>query len=191
MKKQNKVDRTLRNIVYTQERRWKTKKAKKAHLYIISAILFMLTVDALIYGLQSKTFTIENKRFVTSIEAESAKPKAERKDEVKDGNEVGGLEAMIAEKFPEDPKTAIAIAKAESGLKTDNVGDGHIMYLHEGKPMGMSCGTFQIRVLPGRPDCESLKDIKTNLDFARKLYEKSGWKPWSAYTNQSYLKFLN
>lgn len=85
---------------------------------------------------------------------------------------------------------AVAVAKSESGLRTDAVGDIPLEYWHEGKKIGHSCGIFQIRVLPGRPDCETLKDVDKNIEFARKLYDKSGFYPWSNWKNQRYLKYL-
>lgn len=85
---------------------------------------------------------------------------------------------------------AVAVAKSESGLRTDAVGDIPLEYWHEGKKIGHSCGIFQIRVLPGRPDCETLKDVDKNIEFARKLYDKSGFYPWSNWKNNAYLKHL-
>ena len=85
---------------------------------------------------------------------------------------------------------AVAVAKSESGLRTDAVGDIPLEYWHEGKKIGHSCGIFQIRVLPGRPNCETLKDADENIEFARKLYDKSGFYPWSNWKNQRYLKYL-
>lgn len=100
------------------------------------------------------------------------------------------VERLIVEAFPEDPRTALAVAKAESGLVADRVGDTHIEFTRDGVTMGHSCGLFQVRVLPGRPDCETLKDARTNIAFARKLWEKSGWSPWSAWKNGSFKKFM-
>jgi len=85
---------------------------------------------------------------------------------------------------------AVAVAKSESGLRTDAVGDIPLEYWHEGKKIGHSCGIFQIRVLPSRPDCETLKDVDKNIEFARKLYDKSGFYPWSNFKNNAYLRHL-
>jgi len=85
---------------------------------------------------------------------------------------------------------AVAIATSESGLNTNAKGDIQIQYWHEGKLIGHSCGIFQIRVLPSRPSCEELKDPDKNIEFARKLWEKSGWYPWSNFKNGVYKKFL-
>lgn len=66
---------------------------------------------------------------------------------------------------------ALAVMKAESGCNPNAVGDRHIP--------PVSCGLFQIRTLAGRPTCEQLKDPATNVAWAWKLYQASGWKPWS------------
>lgn len=33
-------------------------------------------------------------------------------------------------------------------------------------------------------------DPKQNMDKAFEIYSRSGWTPWGAYTNQSYLRYL-
>jgi hypothetical protein len=99
-------------------------------------------------------------------------------------------EQLIKEVFGDKADIAIAIAKAESGLNPEAVGDLHITFEKDGKLMGMSCGLFQVRILEGRPDCETLKDPETNVRYAKALYDKSGFQPWSAYTSGKYLENL-
>jgi len=98
------------------------------------------------------------------------------------------VEEKIRASFPEEPDVAIAIAKAESNMKSWKIGDKHLRW-KDGRN-GMSCGLFQIRIFPKRPNCEKLLDEDFNIEFARKLYEKSGWKPWSTYTSGIYKKFM-
>lgn len=85
---------------------------------------------------------------------------------------------------------AVAVAKGESKLRSDAVGDKHLEFWAGGKKMGHSCGIFQIRVLPGRPDCETLKDTNKNIEYARKLYDRAGFNPWTVFTKGTYLKYL-
>jgi len=98
------------------------------------------------------------------------------------------LEEKIRAAFPEDPDTAVAIAKAESRLNPDVVGDENLVW-DDGRN-GMSCGIFQIRVFPNRPACEKLLDEDFNIEYARELYERSGWLPWSTFKSGQYKNFL-
>lgn len=98
------------------------------------------------------------------------------------------LEEKIRAAFPEDPDTAVAIAKAESRLNPEVIGDKHLAW--EDGRNGMSCGIFQIRVFPNRPGCEKLLDEDFNIEYARELYERSGWLPWSTFKSGRYKNFL-
>lgn len=85
-----------------------------------------------------------------------------------------------------DCKLAIAIFKAESGLRCEAVGDGHLKV----GEYGASYGIAQIRYLKGRPKPEQLLDCEFNINYAYGMYKAQGWKPWSAYTNGAYKKHL-
>jgi len=106
----------------------------------------------------------------------------------RDSSSYETVENKIRAAFPEDPDTAVAIAKAESNLEDWRIGDKHLAW-DDGRN-GMSCGIFQIRVFPKRPDCEKLLDEDFNIDYARELYESSGWSPWSTFKSGRYKKFL-
>ncbi len=94
----------------------------------------------------------------------------------------------IEKAFPEDPKTAVAIAKCESGLKVD------IQSHHIGKDgkQERSFSLFQIH----EPSWDKVAtrlgygDYKTsprdNIDMARYIYVQSGkkWGAWSCYTKR-------
>lgn len=100
-------------------------------------------------------------------------------------------DALLIENFgTEQLNTAKAIMRAESGCRADAVGDSHITFYHNGQHMGMSCGLFQIRILPGRDSCETYKNPTQAINKAGSMYRASGWKPWSAFKNGSYRKFL-
>ncbi len=96
----------------------------------------------------------------------------------------------IREVFGADAEVAIAIARAESGLRTEAVGDMSLAFNDNGTIKGMSCGAFQIRVLGNRPTCEQLQDLDTNVRYAYGMFKAQGWSPWSVYHSGRYLAFL-
>ncbi|HBI50251.1 MAG TPA: hypothetical protein DDY21_00155 [Candidatus Moranbacteria bacterium] len=98
------------------------------------------------------------------------------------------LESLISREFGDDGELMIAIAKAESNLQPERVGDLHLTF--NNGTMGMSCGLFQIRVLDGRPDCDSLKNPEFNIKWAKKIKESQGLTAWTVYNNGRYLEFL-
>lgn len=100
------------------------------------------------------------------------------------------IEQMICKLWGEDCKTALAVARCESGLRPDAIGDHAIAYVDNGIEYGKSYGIFQIRHLQGRPEPTKLLDPVFNIEYAYNLYKRSGFQPWSAYTNNCYLAFL-
>jgi hypothetical protein len=91
------------------------------------------------------------------------------------------IEEIISRYFPEDPKMAIAIAKAESGLRVDAINENS-----NGTRDG---GLFQVNDVHGYSMEERL-DLENNVRIAREIYEKSGWFPWVAYKSGAYKKFM-
>lgn len=92
-------------------------------------------------------------------------------------------EQLIERYFGNDAKTALAIAKAESGLNPTALGDTNTKY--------PSAGVFQIRLLPERGITkEQMFDIEHNVEYAKMLYDKYGWSCWSVFNNGSFKKFL-
>lgn len=78
--------------------------------------------------------------------------------------------------------TAVAVARAESGGRTDAV-----------NPSSGATGLWQIMPLPGRPSQGALKNPYTNGRAAYKIWKAAGgrWdRDWEAYTNGSYKRFL-
>jgi hypothetical protein len=93
----------------------------------------------------------------------------------------------IKETFPEDPETAVLIAKCESGLRIE-VQSGHTLsYGRE-----QSFGLFQVHSPHWEKTAKRLgyedyrTDIDDNLALARHIYESAGnsWQPWSCYTKK-------
>lgn len=91
----------------------------------------------------------------------------------------------ICEKFGKDCPIALAVARAESGMRTDaynfNTNDT------------LDYGIMQINSVHwGKEGCslEELVDPYKNVDCAYKIWEVSGWTAWSAVNNGSYLAFM-
>jgi hypothetical protein len=97
-----------------------------------------------------------------------------------------GIAEYIVRKFgPVEGIKALAIAKAESGLRED------AMNLNEGR--SLDYGIFQINSIHwSKPGCalKDLVDPYKNVDCAYQIYEQQGFSPWVAYWNNSYLAFL-
>ena len=100
------------------------------------------------------------------------------------------VDGIIYKYFPDDYQTARAVFMAENcyyqepvGWKPLQVGDENTAHI--------SVGIAQIRMLPERNlNFDWLVQPENNISYARTLYNKSGWKPWSAYNNGSYIKYL-
>ena len=82
---------------------------------------------------------------------------------------------------------AIAVAEGESGGRVGayNGGNGTT-------DIENSCGLWQINVLahPNYDRNKLLNDAAYNAKAAFQLWQASGWHPWGAYTNGSYLTYL-
>ena len=78
-----------------------------------------------------------------------------------------------------DCNTALAIARCESGLRIDAIGDDYpINGLHL-----QSLGIFQIRAFANRGTREQLLTGTYNIDYAYKMWKEQGWQPaWSCAT---------
>lgn len=100
-------------------------------------------------------------------------------------NGVCGQYRTIVEQYDWDVNLILAIMKAESGCKPDSINwsDGH-------NGCTGSYGLMQLACLHFSEGQDKL-DVVTNIAVAYKVYVGSGLTAWSAYTNGSYLKFLN
>lgn len=106
------------------------------------------------------------------------------------------IEREIRATFPESPDLAVAIAKAESGLRAKAYNPEAHKNRHGDVICNGSIGIMQIGCVHNRKDKEALYDIKFNLEIARKIYDDSkartgnGWLPWGAYTSNAYMNYL-
>lgn len=85
---------------------------------------------------------------------------------------------LIHETFPEDPHTALAIAKCESGLNPD-------AYNPHNKNGSTDGGLWQINSVHDKTLVESgltKWDPEDATEYARRLYDQNGWQPWVCYT---------
>ena len=84
----------------------------------------------------------------------------------------------------------MAVVKAESNCRQEALGDTSLVYMQNGREYGYSKGVFQIRILPGREQCDTY-DLVTNVSCAYKIYSYRGnFTPWSVYKNGRYLDYL-
>lgn len=93
------------------------------------------------------------------------------------------IEEKIAQ-YDWDVDTAYAVMMAESNASSTVVNwqDNH-------KGCVGSYGLFQVACIHVE-DPEKLKDPDYNIDVAYNIYRESGWSPWGAYNNKSYLTYL-
>ena len=93
-------------------------------------------------------------------------------------------EEYIRAKFGNHGDIAVAIVKAESGLKADIV--------HVNNNNSVDFGCWQVNsVHLGQVDVDTLLDCKKATDWVYdNLYQDQGFNPWSAYKNGAYLAKL-
>jgi hypothetical protein len=150
-------------------------------------IEYLRTVDWFV----PKTIEILNREVTdsTSYDLDSLVPTGEL-PYVESGSGASGVKSKppatsiidkINEVFGEDADIAIAIAKAESHLNPNAV--------NINKNGSRDIGVFQIN------DCHNISakdrlNAEQNIIHAHKIYLSGGWNQWSAFKNQSYLKYL-
>lgn len=130
--------------------------------------------------------------FVREAEASTATTTPEVVVQIEVEYSKEGIERLIRETFIEEPNTAVAIAKCESGLDADIQSHFTLSYGRE-----QSFGVFQIHAKDWDNKAKKLgygdyrTDVEDNVNMARFLYNSRGnFKDWSCYKNDSYKKFL-
>ncbi len=92
------------------------------------------------------------------------------------------IEQYICDKWGAyECKTAIAIARAESGMREEAVG------INTNKTIDV--GIFQINTVHFKKEGCALKDLVDaykNVDCAYQIWEDQGWTPWVAYNTGNF-----
>lgn len=102
------------------------------------------------------------------------------------------IEEEIRTVFHEEPNTAVAIAKCESGLKADIQSHHILSYGRE-----QSFGVFQIHAKDHEGTANRLgledyrTDVKDNVQMARFLYDNRGnFNDWTCFKSGEYKRYL-
>ena len=106
---------------------------------------------------------------------------------------IENCEKIVAEiqKYDWDKELATAVMKAESKCNTEAKGDTDLVFVDKGREYGYSIGAFQVRILPGREECDTF-DVGTNVKCAFGIYKDAGekWDDWSMYSNEKYKDYM-
>ena len=104
-----------------------------------------------------------------------------------------GCEAWTRTIFGDEADIALAVGKAESGLRSDVINKWW-----DGKRGEWSVGCYQINIyahrakIPGKTDSEReawLKVPKNNVMMAKIIKDASGWGAWTGYTSGRWKEF--
>lgn len=95
------------------------------------------------------------------------------------------------EKYDWDTGIATAIMKAESKCDPNSKGDLNLVFKEKDREYGYSVGLFQIRILPGREDCDTF-EIQKNVACAYDLYKANNdtWTDWSMFNDGKYKDYM-
>ena len=121
---------------------------------------------------------ITNKELINPVASPSALIKRAEAHEL-------NLEEYILYKFGKYGEIALAIAKAESGLKEDAY--------HVNASGSIDIGVFQINSVHFTKKGCSLKELlgwENNVDCAYKIFEANGFSPWTTFKNGAYIEKL-
>lgn len=151
-----------------------------------AGIVLVAVVMAVLTRSQTQTITIRQVDVREPIE-KWAVEKLEEKTLLAELPAECGDYKHLFEKYDWDSRTAYSIMIGESSCDKNRVGDDYpIQGLH-----AVSCGLMQVRTLAGRPNCETLKDPRVNLEWAYKIYIEAGksFTPWTVFNNRDYLRY--
>ena len=162
------------------------RKNRTTHTPIIVLVLTILV--GLYFDSQKPVQLVSPSLEIHKVSAQEVTP-TPIKEEPKTEKEA--IIAYIHEVFGSDAKEALIVSKCESGHRADAVGDTALMVNYQGEIVGDSIGVFQIRT--GGKDFNRakangmtadefrayLKDYKNNVNYAKQIFDRQGWYPWT------------
>jgi len=216
----------MQDIKIVRKNKTKTKKTKWKHIVIFGAMVLIIlhTLSFIgnylsrkdngamwVYGVGSVKM-VQEQVYDPEVLLSALKPKKVVKvanikpDEVMKHREQK-YKPIIEKYFPEEPKTMLAIAKAESSLNSsalnyncyyDSKGN-----VHSKRPKGgvsKSCKKGHEKYAWSKDGCvmqvnsshgEDISQLDQCMKMARKIYETQGKKAWVAYNTGAYKKYLD
>lgn len=110
---------------------------------------------------------------------------------IKTGEGSGGCERFqpLLHKYDWDAGIVQAIMQAESSCNENATGDTSLTFVKNSRVYGYSVSLLQVRILPGREDCDSYKP-EVNIACAYRIWQRQGYKAWSVYASGKYLRYL-
>lgn len=160
----------------------------------------MASVEA---SLSGRVQEPKNKNPVSIVDTAhaTAKPAETKPEPIPQPVPLTGCEAVRAavKKYSDwDANVMTAVSHAESTHTVNGVvvecdvnatGDGGLTYQENGRTYGYSMSVLQVRILPGRENCD-VHDLAVNIDCAHNIWLHQGYSAWTMYTNGSYQKYL-
>ena len=142
-------------------------RAKQSRIKALFIPLFMIWIAI---GCTATAETIKQMKPKEKVEIVETAKAEEPVEPVKPVEET--IEQKITRIFGADSERAIKIFTCESNLDPNVIGDLNTKY--------PSVGVAQIRMLPERNlQVKDMLDPDKNLEYAKLLFNKSGWEPWA------------
>lgn len=230
---ERKVNKKRHNLIRCKcqtcgKKKWSqyNKKGKKVlSLIVLNTVIWFLTYQIFV-GFENEVLVFENPKVAVVHEESLAEGEAQSKSVGSDRDDTlakesqkqtlgspsdnqpssvraSSVETQIHEAFGKNGKLAVAVAKAESSLRSDAKGWNCYYWYNSKRYSGackpddrhkawsVDCGIFQINV-KGQECPTELYDVKHNIKVAKSMSESErGWKHWWTYNTGKYLKFLS
>lgn len=178
----------------TEKGNYKRKqKIEKKPVWIVKVLGIACAISFLYIPVQEANRKVSNVEVVKAQEIPSVSTLTEKGFESAD-IPAGYKEPDLYDKyFGKDAKVMRAICKAENQAEDPlKVGDLRYTFWQDGQKYGMSVGLCQIRILPERGiTVKEMQDPEHNIEYAKHLFDKSGFTPWTCYKNGSYKKYMD